>query len=62
MNSVQNLVVPRNPFKKGEGKRETYTSRNWEEEEVEFDEEVERGYGQVKNEGFRKKQVTRSYE
>jgi hypothetical protein len=60
MNNVQNLVVPRGPFKKGEGKRETYTSRN-SEEEVEFDEEVE-SYGQVRNEGFKKKQVTKSYE
>jgi hypothetical protein len=61
MNNVQNLVVPRGPFKKGEGKRETYTSRN-SEEEVEFDEEVEESYRQVRNEGFKKKQVTKSYE
>ena len=48
LSNVQNLVVPRNPFKKGESKRETYTSRN-SEEQVEFDEEVEESYGQAKN-------------
>ena len=59
----QNSVVQRTPFnKKGNSKRETYKSRN-SEEEVDFDEkEVEQRQMQVKNEGPNKKQATKNNE
>jgi hypothetical protein len=64
ISNTQNSVVPRTPInKKGNSKRETYKSRNSEEEVDDFDEkEVEQRQMQVKNEGLNKKQATKNNE